>query len=242
MMKMKASWLIPLGMIAAGVGLSRNAYAQEGTFSAYGDVSGQGMVIPEGARIDVFSDNGTPETDDDMFVGRGSTLYYDGDTMYSVNHIQRDLAGTPQKEGFTDGDSLYFRFGVDGDTTSYETSPDQAFAKNKIAAPGPAEDLNIDLFVRKKGTQTGINDRRYSDGMKAYPNPADRMLTVDIPDDDMIREVRVFDVAGKMVKYDMTGVESDIYRLDVGDFPTGCYFVTVETAKGRTATQKFIKR
>ena len=70
-----------------------------------------------------------------------------------------------------------------------------------------------------------------------YPNPAEGMINISVPEGFDAEEIEVFDVLGnKLVK-----IQSNLKELDVKYFKSGLYFIIVSDKSGKFVTGKFVK-
>ncbi|MCE3230012.1 MAG: hypothetical protein K0S32_4563 [Bacteroidetes bacterium] len=112
--------------------------------------------------------------------------------------------------------------------------------------PGPGSftmtstDSTYDIFLAKY-TACMINvglapQRKFSNGLKVYPNPSAGKLTIEVPEVPVI--IDVIDAWGKTVK--KISSDNNITSIDISNEPSGVYVVKVVT-KGITYTQKIFK-
>lgn len=73
-----------------------------------------------------------------------------------------------------------------------------------------------------------------NDVITVYPNPAEHILKIKLPNDMFIKELTVFDVNGRKILFDSK------IDVDISELNTGIYFIKVVTDKGEYK-QKFIK-
>ncbi|MEE4178618.1 MAG: T9SS type A sorting domain-containing protein, partial [Bacteroides sp.] len=89
-------------------------------------------------------------------------------------------------------------------------------------------DMVINDWFGYTSDPTSVNDIISQAQLNIYPNPARQMLN--IVSDQEIREIRMFDMLGKVIY--MTEVESDRFTMNVSGFENGIYFVQVLTSNG----------
>jgi hypothetical protein len=83
----------------------------------------------------------------------------------------------------------------------------------------------------------GIDDQR-ADGVKAFPNPASEILTIEMS--LKVESISVFDIFGaKLGEFTLKG-QPDI-RMNVSDYPPGIYSLKFTTANGESFSRKFVK-
>ena len=82
------------------------------------------------------------------------------------------------------------------------------------------------LTCQEASITVGIHESASTDHLKVYPNPAyDRLV---INSDWAVRDVKIFDLFGKEVYHSASGSGT----VDVSQFPSGIYLITVSTDKG----------
>lgn len=81
-----------------------------------------------------------------------------------------------------------------------------------------------------------VNENTQEEGFSVYPNPANNRIT--IAASAAIRNVRVFDLTGKIVN-SREGVNASTLNMDVNELPAGVYFVQINTEHNRM-TQRII--
>ena len=70
-----------------------------------------------------------------------------------------------------------------------------------------------------------------------YPNPFDERLTIEVQKE--VNSIKVFGMDGKLF-YENLEKTKGILTIDTHDFPSGAYYVVLESALGRSS-QKIIK-
>jgi hypothetical protein len=84
----------------------------------------------------------------------------------------------------------------------------------------------------------GIQDRISENNVKVYPNPATSQITIELPK-TMKAEIRVFDITGKLLKFETDSQISNKRIVDVSTLTPGTYFVRINSEEG-TATKKLL--
>jgi hypothetical protein len=74
-----------------------------------------------------------------------------------------------------------------------------------------------------------------------YPNPAKDQLFVDIPQDADVRVIRVFNIVGSEVSAYPANV-SGLHSLDLSDFNSGLYIITLVDGAGNISSKKLVIR
>ncbi|MBT0608334.1 T9SS type A sorting domain-containing protein [Aequorivita echinoideorum] len=82
-------------------------------------------------------------------------------------------------------------------------------------------------------------DRVTENSVALYPNPAKSEVTISLPQ-NMLADVRVFDITGKLLIYEADAFSSKSYTMDVSSLNPGTYFVRLNTENGMV-TKKLIK-
>lgn len=86
-------------------------------------------------------------------------------------------------------------------------------------------------MLRMNLGEVGLSVDENEPSFSIYPNPAFNQITIDAKGDDII-SIEVTDIAGRFV-----GTYSRVNTIDVSDFVSGSYFLTVRTTKN-VSTQK----
>ena len=81
-----------------------------------------------------------------------------------------------------------------------------------------------------------VNDVK-KDNIKLYPNPVKDVLKVDIPNNETITNICIYNVAGQKVKTFSLPKE-----INVESLPKGNYIIEITTDKDKKYTSKFIKQ
>ena len=122
-------------------------------------------------------------------------------------------------------------------TTDYATTGDGTIynldgeATGSFDAGIAAEALTIDYR-----DNTGIFERNLSESLSTFPNPANHLINFKIPDDQIIVDVVILDLSGRIV---YKGKDSN--EIDVSNLNVGLYFIHVNTDVS-VFTGKFIKK
>ena len=70
----------------------------------------------------------------------------------------------------------------------------------------------------------GINDPNKTPEIQVFPNPANDKVTVDIPDNQKLSKIFLFNPLGEVV------LQTEANTLDVSEFPAGMYFLNIQMA------------
>jgi hypothetical protein len=84
----------------------------------------------------------------------------------------------------------------------------------------------------------GVDDLEFSNYFSLYPNPVDDVLNITVKDTIEISSVRIYNILGQLVLVIPNAANTK--TIDVSDFPSGNYFIKINTDKG-TSNTKFIK-
>jgi len=88
---------------------------------------------------------------------------------------------------------------------------------------------------------TGIDDNTLANGLVLYPNPANHNVTLVNNTMISLRELVIYDVAGKVVnRVDLSQMQSE-QTLDVSHLSSGVYMVRVQ-GETATAVKRLIKK
>lgn len=106
-------------------------------------------------------------------------------------------------------------------------------------APTP---YDINNFYYEDYDDAGVRDTSPLTGLKAYPNPVEGVLRIDMSDisSSNALQVRITDIQGRvMMNADVDGLAGALF--DVSAYAPGTYVLTV-ASEGRSATQVFVKK
>lgn len=108
-------------------------------------------------------------------------------------------------------------------------------ANNMIYAGTYGRGLWVSPVV--EGT-AGVDDNAFVNNVSLYPNPANSEITIGLQN-PMKAEIKIFDMAGKLLQYEADAFIANKYTMDVSSLSVGVYFVRLNTEAG-TATKKLI--
>ncbi len=79
--------------------------------------------------------------------------------------------------------------------------------------------------------------------VKIFPNPCYEELAITVPDNQIIKELTIFDSAGKMVDFQSIANESGSKTryIDTNAFQNGMFILRIETHTGETYAKRFVK-
>lgn len=86
---------------------------------------------------------------------------------------------------------------------------------------------------------TGL-EPAWSDALSVYPNPAQALLTVELPNTDIIESLTLSTLTGTNVLQPAVRTRQHTATLDVGHLPKGLYFLRIQTPNG-TIHRKIMK-
>ncbi|QHI35669.1 hypothetical protein IMCC3317_10150 [Kordia antarctica] len=88
-------------------------------------------------------------------------------------------------------------------------------------------------------TVLGVSDDKLTTGIAVYPNPVTTEVTVSLENDELIKEVSVFNALGMKVKEIQVNTTSKA-TVDVSNLSKGIYFLNVKS-ESKTFTKKIMK-
>ncbi len=108
------------------------------------------------------------------------------------------------------------------------------FHNNTPTATGAT--TNNLIFIDTFSVSTNLSNQSFdNDAFSLYPNPSSDFLNISNPNNVEIKNISVIDINGRTIK----NINSAT-TINVSDLNAGVYFVTIETAEGKS-TKKFIK-
>ena len=138
-----------------------------------------------------------------------------------------DQAGNVLMSSSSTGNQWYLNgVPVDGATSQFYTAQESGFYQvevtNIYGCTAISDPLNVII--------TGIADNEYQDQVKIYPNPANRLLYLDmqgVSTENMT--VGIFDMVGRVLYIkEYTNVRAgDIYPFDISEYVEGIYLINV---------------
>lgn len=97
--------------------------------------------------------------------------------------------------------------------------------------------IDSDFAFAINGTDANAAIREISNELSIYPNPAIYVLNIESETNDVIEEVVLMNVDGKVVHRELNPKT----EIDISELPAGAYLVEVSTAYGISRTE-FVKR
>lgn len=83
------------------------------------------------------------------------------------------------------------------------------------------------------GNSAGLLDKSFQESIKMSPNPTSDKLVIQTSSNYLIQKITLWNAFGQLIK------ESNTNEMQVGEFPNGIYFVTIENG-AQTTTKKLI--
>jgi hypothetical protein len=81
-------------------------------------------------------------------------------------------------------------------------------------------------------TLVGIEENTVTqDLINIYPNPTSQELSIEIPSEIKLKQIKVIDITGKEFPLSYSS-EGDTYKINLANFTSGLYFIEVITEKG----------
>lgn len=233
-------------------------------FSDNSNGYGSGYRIFEGDSISsklsenfnsAFHDVGTDESDSTWVIyGDTEASLYKvlDDSLISFHHLMENIPDyTSLKKFEFIGDSLFlggndfFYMHYHGQWTNLLESynfpsteiKDLEIIGDTLYVLQPRNISMINLKPKDEGIITTLENRSARTAITLYPNPAESILHIDIPDNEGIRLISVYNMNGAIIK--RYSNEND---LDITDLSPGIYHVSLELMNGEYHSQQFIKK
>jgi hypothetical protein len=111
----------------------------------------------------------------------------------------------------------------------YEDNNGIAYGWVKVNCQGSN---NVLILEHSLGNQIiGLENKEIKTNIQIYPNPATDELTIELPIEIDIKEIKLIDICGK--EYPLSFfVEGNGYKIRLTNFTAGLYFVELKTASG----------
>lgn len=178
-----------------------------------------------------------------IWIG-GNDLATEGVWIWDGNN---DGTGPQFWQGTTSGGpvgGLYNNWGNEPDNWNNQDGLGLAITDWPLGSSGQWNDVDAgnDLyFIIEYDGVLGIMDPKKDEGFIIYPNPVDDYINLitssDIRD---ITSIQIFNESGKEVFKTNHATSDNILKIDINNFASGLYIVTVKT-KEINYTQKFVK-
>jgi hypothetical protein len=91
-----------------------------------------------------------------------------------------------------------------------------------------------------RGLATSVDDEADVQDLSIYPNPADDVVVIDLPDRAM--EIIVLDVLGSVVRRVDASVAGTSVNMPVNDLPAGSYSIVIRSDASTTIKPLLIRR
>ncbi|MEG0916872.1 MAG: T9SS type A sorting domain-containing protein [Myroides sp.] len=96
--------------------------------------------------------------------------------------------------------------------------------------------LNGKIVIDLIGQDPASSEHFFTENFNLYPNPATDVLNISSKNGLEMKEIRITDMTGKVVK-----VQKDVSTVNVSNLAAGTYLIDITTNVGK-ATSKFIKK
>jgi hypothetical protein len=100
------------------------------------------------------------------------------------------------------------------------------------------EDYTVNILPAKAIAQEITSDGNFS--LSLIPNPASDRVTVSWSGDIFPEDIRVFDLTGKLIHYQVVTDESEVI-LNVSEWNDGIYLVQAVNVKGEKSMCRLVK-
>ena len=102
--------------------------------------------------------------------------------------------------------------------------------------------LNSNVTACNATVSTDITPEQ-NDLVKIFPNPCYDDLTLTIPDNQIFKEVSIFDSSGKMIDFQsfIDTTISTTQQIDTQSLENGMYILRIETTSGEAYAKRFVK-
>jgi hypothetical protein len=103
------------------------------------------------------------------------------------------------------------------------------------------DDVNIHCCTCDSTTSlhAGVAEIKEGNEITIYPNPTSSIFT--ITSSDKIKEVRVYDILGNLIRNYESGIRNKEATIDISSYANGMYFVEIKTEKG-VVRKKVVKQ
>lgn len=101
-------------------------------------------------------------------------------------------------------------------------------------------DINAgDIYKIKGGQIVGTEDLSIENSINMYPNPASGNVIFSLKNDDMLQNIQIFDIRGRLVSSE-ENISSNEKTISIETLNSGIYFAKITSEKGLTAVKKLI--
>jgi hypothetical protein len=209
----------------------------------------EGIVIVPGANLPVVEVQGS------YLVQQLANAYGNNQVFVDAN-IQDDIttAANSRNDGYEGLMPLPRAFPFDSSpwdwwspdnpnhATGLQTNPDMSFAKAMIYADSIIGYFAPRAFAALKLNElTSTKSVQLSDAnVRVFPNPASSEVFLYSQDGEMIREIQVLDINGRVVRH-FPSVNNSMWTIQRNGIPNGVYFVHLRMDDG-VLTHKLLYR
>lgn len=104
----------------------------------------------------------------------------------------------------------------------------------------PSEFVHYLGYSPRRGNEQLQAQKQGIAGLKAYPNPADNQLTLELPGEGTYKLV-ITDLSGKRL-LEHTAVPAGLRQLDISALPAGLYLLQVQQVNGGVQNMRIVKK
>ncbi|QPQ50744.1 T9SS type A sorting domain-containing protein [Chryseobacterium indologenes] len=105
---------------------------------------------------------------------------------------------------------------------------------NKVAGSSMVSYKSL-KYTRNGTPALGLQDMKYNNSIKIYPNPASDFITIEVGKNDKINKINIYTMTGEFV------LSSKKSEVDIKDIATGSYMIEA-TVNDKIYKSKFIKK
>lgn len=112
--------------------------------------------------------------------------------------------------------------------------------EDNIAQPMPNPPISHHFYGKRIGKiTTGINNMQISEQIKIFPNPGNKIMTIENKRKEKLFEIKITDIMGVEVRIDNQNTTNENVQIDIKDLQEGIYFFNIKTRIG-TIVKKII--
>ncbi len=183
--------------------------------------------------------------DDTLFNPRTDTVDVAGtfNNFDGTKHIMSIVPDSDSTQysitipGFLDGDRLEFKFRIN--STWHDSIVEFPYGQpNRVWTIEPGKYTYTCFYNDEENSTFGIPENGLMDYVNVYPNPAQSIVSVDIPEN--IQNMLLISLTGSKILSRETKTSNRI-DFDVSDLPKGTYLLLFYTKQGFAGSKKLIK-
>jgi hypothetical protein len=194
--------------------------------------------ISGGAIVDLIGKPGPPMTADDNGWGslNDTTITYNSGGVPTEYTIQNYIVGPLFWLSWTENNTLIRKFNVKGGVT---VDPDPYFVVTHEWDSVPVNTFDsLGSHNCYCGTLS-VNENYIETHTSIYPNPVSNgVFTIEA--EESIEEIKIIDVAGKLIDYTELEGQSAGVTISIDDELRGLYFVMIRFSNGQNVTKKIL--